>query len=175
MNLPSRAAAASAALVILGCAPALDWRELRPEGSPAVVTFPCRPDRHEREIAIADWPLKLTLLNCSAGNAMFAMSFATVARADDISPTLDALRQAVAHNVGATDDPEVRPFLVPGMTPNASARWMQVAGRRPGGTPVEAAVAVFSVGPNVVQLQVIADRLDAAAVQTYWSGVRVEH
>lgn len=173
MSLCCRVRAPVLALVgLVACSPTFDWREVRPEGSSVVATFPCRPDRIERELALAGRPVRLALLSCSAGEALFALAFGDVGQAEQIAPALEALRRAVARNIGA-DEPSASAFEVRGMTPNVQSLQSRVRGQRPDGSAVEAQVAVFSVGAQVIQAQVLASQLDDSAVQTFLGGLQV--
>lgn len=157
---------------LCGCAPALDWREVRPEGTDLAAMFPCRPGRAERDINLAGRPLKLTLLSCSAADALFALSFARVSDAQHLESTLEELRLSVARNIDSAES-DKRPFVVRGMSPNPKAVRSHVRGRRADGSAVEGEVAVFSIGPEVVQAQVLATRFDADAAQTFLDGLRI--
>lgn len=154
------------------CSPAFDWREVHVEGSRLVATFPCRPGRHERDIAIANQNLRLTLLSCSADNVLFGVTFADVGDVARVAATLDALRVAVAHNIGA-EGATASAFDVRGMTPNSQSLQMRLHGRRPDGVAVEGHVAVFSVGLQVIQIQVLAQHLDESAADQFFNSMRV--
>lgn len=162
----------AAALLLAACTPEFDWREVRPEGVDLVAMFPCRPGRLERDVELAGRPVRLALLSCRAGDALFAMAHADIGDADRIAPALDELRASVVRNIDGTET-ERRPYLVRGMTPSAQAVQAQVRGRRPDGSAVEGEVAVFSIGPRVVQLQVLASRLDAEAARAFLTGLQI--
>ena len=157
---------------LVACSPVFDWREVRPEGSSVVAMFPCRPSRHERDLSLDGQPLHLALLSCSAGDALFAIAFGNVGDAAQIAPTLESLRVAPARNIGSSET-AASAFEVPGVTPNPQSLQMRLQGRRPDGSVVEGQVAVFSIGPQVVQAQVLASRLDAEAVRVFLAGLQV--
>jgi hypothetical protein len=53
-----------------GCTPALNWRELRPEGSQAQLMLPCKPASHARRAAIAGETLEMSMFACTAGETV---------------------------------------------------------------------------------------------------------
>ena len=42
------------AALLVGCSPALDWREVRVEGRDAFVLLPCKPAAHARQVRLAE-------------------------------------------------------------------------------------------------------------------------
>lgn len=66
------ALAASAALLTLGCSPALNWREV-PLGS-AKVMLPCKPDRAQRPVQLGAKQMNMEMVGCEAAGALFAAS-----------------------------------------------------------------------------------------------------
>ncbi len=58
------------------CSPALDWREVRPDGSAARVLFPCQPKSQTRQAALAGARMPMTLLSCEADGQTFALAHA---------------------------------------------------------------------------------------------------
>ena len=166
-----RCFAVLAALLIAGCSPTLDWREFVPEGSGISASFPCRPDRHARPVAMAGATVRLEMLVCSAGDATYALSFLDSPDAGRVSALLDDWRAITVRNVqGAA--PQLAPVNVPGMTPNARATRLVVAGRLPDGSAVQQHAAFFAHGLRVYAATVIGAKPQAAAVETFFSALR---
>lgn len=153
------------------CSPALDWREVRPEGSTAVALFPCHPKRQSRHAALTGAPTRMTLWSCEAESLTFALAHAELGDPARVTPALAEMAAALAANLQAT---EVHrdPLAVPGMTPNAEARRLRISGRLPDGTPVQEQAALFAHGTQVYQAAVLGARPDAAA-QVFVDGLRV--
>jgi hypothetical protein len=89
-----------------------------------------------------------------------------------VSPTLEFLRDAAARNVGS-DAPAVRPFQVPGMTPNAKAGSFALIGRRPDGSTVSEHLLLFVHGMRVYQASVVGDAPSESAVSTFFDGLKL--
>jgi hypothetical protein len=154
------------------CAPALDWREVRPDGSGAVALFPCRPVSHVRVVTLAGEQVRLSLHACDAGGATWALAHADVADPARATVALDELRRAATANLGSASARQL-PGHVAGETPNPSAGRFEVAGRVPDGAAVREQLAVFARGTRVFQATVLGARLDEQALEVFFSGLRV--
>lgn len=160
-----------AALLLAACSPALDWRELRPEDSGAVVLFPCRPASHARQVRLAGGEVLLTLHSCSAAETTWALAVADLADPARVGPALDELRRSAAANIAAHQTRELA-LVVPGATPNPAAGRLALAGQRADGTPVQEQVAVFAKGTRVYQATVIGPTLPAEGLEVFFGGLK---
>jgi hypothetical protein len=167
-----------AALVVASaaaCSPTLEWREFVPEGSGVAVTFPCRPDRHARTVAVAGADARIEMLVCTAGGATYALSFFDVAEPGRISTVLADLRTRAVANIqgqalpGGAGQPS--PLQIKGMTANDNAGRLAVAGRLPEGGAVQEQAAFFTRGLRVYQATVIGPALQPQAVETFFGGL----
>ncbi len=145
------------ALVVLlaACQPALNWREVRPEGAGALALFPCKPVIEQRP--------GMGLASCEAAERRFALSWAEVPDASRVGDALRAMPLALAAKLGQALPP-AQPLQVPGMTPLPEAAQYRLNGSR---------VAVFAHGGRVYQLLMSADRDDAAAWEAFVGGLRL--
>lgn len=159
-------------LACAACSAALDWREVRPSGSDLVALFPCKPASHARQVALAGAPVRTTLYACSTGGATWAISFADVQDPARVAPALVALRQAAAGNVGAAVGKSLD-LRVAGATPNPEAGRSVLNGRYPDGRVVQMQSAVFARGTVVYQATALGERLDADALDTFYSSLRL--
>jgi hypothetical protein len=160
-----------AALTALSaCSPALDWREVRPEGWGLVASWPCRPTGQSRQVALAGPAVTLDLQACSADGHMFALASADLADPARVGPALRALGDAARANVQGRVE-AVRPAAVPGMTPNADARWWQLQGRLPDGQPVHEHVLVFAHGLRVFQATVVGAQAGEAQATLFFDAI----
>jgi hypothetical protein len=172
MRLRLRSLAAGGLVLGAACSPALDWREVRPEGSGASAWFPCRPASHARGVTLAGQQVHLTLLACSAGGSTWALAHAELHDAVRVGQALLDLRAAAVSNLGAEG---VRPIpgRVEGETPNASAGRFEFVGERPGGGRMREQIAVFARGTRVFQATALGSRLDDRALEVFFDGLRV--
>jgi len=164
---------ALAAVIGLGaCTPTLDWREFEPEDSGIVVTFPCRTDRHARQVVVAGATARMEMLVCEAGGATFALAFIDVAGPTEVSSALAGLRAAAASNLGVAE-PAAEPLRVRGMTPSPMAARLRITGRRPEGAAVQEQAAFFAKGLRVYQASVLGPVLTDAVVDTFFGGLKL--
>jgi hypothetical protein len=158
------------------CSPALEWREFVPEGSGLSVTFPCRPDRHARTVAVAGTNARMEMLVCSADGATYALSFFDVAEPQRISTALAALRASAVANVQGQElqgrEGQPAPLQIKGMTANDNAVRLAVAGRLPDAAAVQEHAAFFTRGLRVYQATVIGAAPQPQAVETFFGGMR---
>lgn len=158
-------------VAVAACSPANDWRELHPEGATVSVQFPCKPDRHARQVRLAGRLVQLDLLACESQGVTFALAFADMGDPAAVTPALDELRSAAARNAQASDLRE-QPLAVPGMTPNPRAVRLAFAGRRPDGTPVQEEAGFFAHGLRVYQATMLGPRLTDDATGAFFAGLR---
>jgi len=161
------------ACVALACTPALDWREVRPQGAGLLALFPCKPAGHVRQIVLAEIPVEMTIYACSAGGATYAVGFADLGQAQQVERGLVALAEAAARNIGSAPAAQAAPARVPGMTPNPQAQRFSLAGRLADGRPVQEQVAVFSRGTRVYQATVVGAELGADAIDSFFGALRL--
>ncbi|HET9646157.1 MAG TPA: hypothetical protein VFP68_23015 [Burkholderiaceae bacterium] len=154
------------------CSPALDWREIRPEGSGAIALFPCKPSREVRRVRLAGASIEMTVVACRAGGAMYALAFLDAGDPSKVGVALSALGDAAAANLDASS---IQPLSVnvSGMTPHSQAHGVTLVGRLPDGRPVHERLALFAKGTRVFQATMLGERLDAEALDTFFNSLHV--
>lgn len=167
-----RAWAVATLLWACACTPALDWREVRPEGSGALVLFPCKPVGLVRNVPLGGVSVPMTIHACRAGDAVYGFGFAEAGDPARVTPALHELREAALANLGARSA-EALPLAVQGSTPNARAGAWRFDGLRPDGKAVRESVALFAHGTRVYQASVLGAGADAETVRTFFDGLRV--
>lgn len=149
-------------LSLAACAPALNWRDVRPEQAEGLrATFPCKPDVAERQLRLPGLaePVTVRLLSCQTDGRTWALSHLTVADADQVAVALRALAAATRGNLeaasaggrAAVQATELPPVTVPGMTPQPDSRAWRFDTRPAGpkaGSPGEAGAS--SAPPTTV-------------------------
>jgi hypothetical protein len=161
------------ALGLTACTPTLNWRELRPEGSQARLMLPCKPASHARRVALAGQTVEMSMFACSAGETVFALSFADIKDPSLVGAALDELARAVQSNLESPSAAASEPVKVAGMTPQPRAVQLRLAGRLPDGRLVQERTAVFSYGTHVYQATMLGTELDGQAQDTFFGALRV--
>jgi hypothetical protein len=177
MTLTARSAAGAgwagaAALLLAACAPALDWREVRPEGSRVVLLMPCKPTAQQRQLPLAGAAVRLSLHACRADGQTWGIAHADVEDPARVAAALAELRASTAANVAA-EGVQRLPLEVPGATPQPGSERVRFDGRLPDGRPVQAQVAVFAHGTHVFQVTALGERLPDEAADTFFGSIRL--
>lgn len=161
------------AVIVLSvaCSPTLDWREVRPAGSSALLLMPCKPKAQERRLLLAGQPVRMALHACSAGEQTWSLAFADVADPARVGDVLKLLAQTAGANVAAAAA-QGQPFVVPGATPNIDSQTVGYEGKLPDGRAVQLRVAVFAHGTHAYQATVLGPALPTEGVQTFLSSIR---
>jgi hypothetical protein len=168
-----RAIIASAfAFTLSACAPALDWREVRPAGTQLQLLFPCKPTSQQRTVSLAAAPLSLTLQACQAGGLTWALSHADVVNPTRVAPALVELKAAAMSKIGPPTAPWAA-LATPGTTPNAQSGLAKFAAQGPDKQAVQMHVAVFAHGTQVFQATVLGQTVSAEAANAFFSSMRV--
>lgn len=168
-----RSAATVLACGLSACAPALDWRDVRPDQSGVVALFPCKPASHARTLPLAGASVRFVLYACAAGDATWSLGFAELSDPARVGPALDQLREQAALNIAA-HTALAHAFRVPGSTPNPREGLDHLAGRLPDGTAVQERVGVFAKGTRVFRATVLSSRLSAEHAEAFFDSLRVE-
>ena len=163
-------AAAALGPALSGCAPPMDWREVR--AGAVVVALPCRPSVYERAVPLAGSTPAFRLQACSAGGSTWALADADLADPARVTPALQQLGRSVADNTSAKVLRD-EPWELPGATPNPQSRRISVEGRRPDGRPVRQHSVVFALATRVVQVSVVGDAPDGQDIDTLLASIRV--
>lgn len=158
-------------MAAVGCAPALDWRDVRPAGAGVQLQFPCKPNGQSRDLGLAGQRVSLALHACAAGGLTWGLAVADVADPALVGPALAELAASAAANLGAAAG-ETLPLRVSGATPNAAAGRQRLSGKLRDGKAVQMQVAVFTRGTLVYQASVLGERIGDDAAQTFFDAVR---
>lgn len=147
--------ATGATLLLAACAPDLNWRDVRAEGTPVVLSLPCKPVEQRRTALLAGRSVALQLRVCDAGGVTWAWLWADVADPAAVGPALTALVTGAHANVGAPVLP-LEAFTVPGATPRPEGGQARLVGQLPDGRTVAEHLLVFAVGTQVHQVTALA-------------------
>lgn len=163
--------ACAAALLLAACAPALDWRDVRPEGSGVTLLMPCKPVTQERRLPLAGAVVRLALHACNADGQTWGLAHADVEDPARVPEALAELRAAAAANVDGGAVARL-PLQVPGATPQPASERVRFSGHLPDGRPVQAQLAVFARGTRVYQATALGQHLPDEAAETFFGSIR---
>ncbi len=163
-----------AAVLGVGCAPTLDWREVRVAGTGLVALFPCKPIEQTKQLPLADAQVQLTLWACAAGESTWALAYADMVDPARVGPALAELLATTAAKVSSAV-PQSLPLRIQGTTPSEYSRRVSVAGRRSDGSPLALQMAVFAKGTRVFQATWLGNdgERQGEAAETFFAGLRI--
>jgi len=162
---------AAIVVVVVGCTPALDWRDVRPEGSDLTMLFPCRPDRQERRVQIGAAVSTMRMDTCRASGMLFSLAFVDATDAAAVGPTLATLRASAAANIGAVTT--VQRLDIAGATPNAESALVRMQGRLADGRTRTERAAFFAHGMRVYQAAMLGESLPDDTAETFFGAIKV--
>lgn len=174
--------AALCGLVLIGCAPRFDWREVRPPGAGFVVALPEKPQTVTREVAFDGHPVPMSMTSTGVGPTLFAVGVADLPGAavapQQVEATLAWFRDGLLRNVGATLVRSEPAPPLPGIrsrTPQAAIA-VEARGRpRADGRPTVLAARFYVVDDRLYQLVAFGaeGEIPPAALETFFDSFRL--
>lgn len=154
---PPRAVAALAlATTLLGCSPALNWRQAGPREVDILLDFPCKPQTLTQPVLLAGKRLDMSMTGCEAAHMTFALAHADVGDPARVGPALAELRHDALANIRARVL-RSQAATVPHAAPRQpDAVEIDLAGQGPGGEALREHVLLFAQGTQVFQAIVLA-------------------
>ncbi|MEO5797475.1 MAG: hypothetical protein ABIP34_21840 [Rhodoferax sp.] len=159
---------------LVACSPALNWRTVRSDAHALQMLLPCKPDHASRDVPMAGSTVALDMQGCDAAGATFAVSHVHLADARQASAALAGWQAATLANLHAAN-PQQQPLELHGG--QFGVRWALV-GQRADGHPVSAQAVWFARiqtnGVDLFNAVVVADKVDAAVADTFFTGLKFE-
>lgn len=162
-----------ATAVMAACSPALNWRDVRPEGTRLSLLLPCKPDKAEKTVPMGGQLTTLRMLGCDADGLTFAVSSADVSDTAAIPSILAAWQQLTLTNMKAAKADSAAPLKMVGATASTGV-WVKAKGQRADGTSVMGHAAYFSQGATVFQAVIYGAQIKTETAETYFSGLKFE-
>lgn len=168
----ARAGLMVVAWALAACAPALDWRDVRSAGGGLVGLMPCKPERFDRRVEVAEQAVRMRLMSCAAAGGTYAIGELELADPSRAGAVMEALQQAMVRNVGAAE-PSRTPWSIRGAVALAQMQRLRVSGALGDGSAVQAEAVFFAHGAQVYQASVVAGRPDAEAVEAFFAALKL--
>ena len=161
-------------LLVMGCSPALNWREARFATAPLRVLLPCKPDKATRDVDMGGQTLALEMQGCAASGMTFAVSHVVVPDVARAAPLLEGWRRAVLSHLGATEVHEM-PWSPPGAWVMPQAVRLQGKTARAGGEAMVLGAAWFAridgAGVHLFHAIVLTPQPESEATETFFAGM----
>jgi hypothetical protein len=167
------AALSASFLVLQGCSPTLNWRDVRTDQTPLIALFPCKPDQVVRTVSLGAKDVAMTMLGCDAGDATFSLAHADMRDAANPGAALDQWKRTTLGNMRVGSASEL-PFPIKGASVSPQPVRVEVRGVRPDGTAVAMHAVWFASGTQVFQAAVHADSVSPAVAESFFAGLRLQ-
>ena len=167
------AAALSVLSILQGCSPTYNWRDVRPDQTPLVALFPCKPEQRARLVSLAQKDVTMTMWGCDADGATFTLAYADMKDLASTGAVLGQWKSATLANLRARSVEE-RPFLLRGASVLPQSVQVAARGTQPDGAAVTLRAVWFTAGTLVYQAAIYADADDLAVADTFFSGIRLQ-
>lgn len=96
------ATTAATALLLLGCTPHFDWREVRGSNAPFSVLLPAKPVTLSRPVNLNGIQVTMTMTAAEVDGVAFAVGSAELADAASAAAALEAMQAAMLKNIGGS-------------------------------------------------------------------------
>lgn len=163
------------ALYLAACAPALNWREVKPADAQGLVAvFPCKAETAVRRLVVPGLEgaaVDLHVLSCQAGGMTWALSHLDAGTPQRLTQALPALDQALWRNLAPSPSQQAQrqdlgPTHIKGADAHAASRQWLLKGSRPVSTtrsePVQVTTWTFARGLTAFQASVWKNTTDGA-------------
>lgn len=169
------AAGVAAVLAMAACSPALNWRDVRPEGTRLSLLLPCKPDKAQKVVPLGGQPTTLSMLGCDAGGATFAVAFADVGDAAKAAPVLALWKDLTLANMKAAPGTGRQlPLTISGASAGVPTTHLLAQGQRGDGTAVSGQAAYFAQGSQVFQVVMYAPHIAPDVAETFFSSLKFQ-
>ncbi len=160
-------------LALAGCNPTFNWREVQfKQDADLKALLPCKPDQGSRALSLLEQTVTLSMMGCEAGDALFAIAYTDLPRADLAAEGQRQWQAVMLGNMkAASSQPGTLPIKGAIAPPPVS---ISAQGRRQDGRAVSARAVWFARGGRLYHAAVYADRLDAEVSHTFFTGLRLE-
>lgn len=159
---------ASCALLV-GCNPALNWREVHVGDAGLKALLPCKPDHGSRQMTLAGQAVALQMVGCEAGGALFAVAHVDLGDAGKAETAQAQWQAAMLANLQA-DAPQLAPYGLKGATTPPQPVHLSAQGRRADGRAVAAQAVWFAQGKHLYHAVIYADKVGSDAAEPFFSG-----
>lgn len=163
------------AAALQACSPALNWREVRFEGSgPLRMLLPCKPDRAERPLTMAGHAVALQMIGCDADGATFAVSQVHAADGAAARILLDGWKAAVLAHVRA-EAVQTRAWDAPGNWAGGRGQRVHATAHDATGQPLVLEAVWFGVpraeGVDLFHAVMFSPRSRTETADTFFAGM----
>jgi hypothetical protein len=127
--------AGAMALLLSACQPTYNWRDIGFEGTNVKAQLPCKPDRTQKEVTMAQTQVTLQVAGCEAGGGMWVVMTGQLPAKVDAAEVLQGWQAATWRTLQA-QNPAQQTWPAPKALPGAVR--VRAQGLQPNGQPTQA-------------------------------------
>ena len=161
------------ALLLCACQPTYNWRDIGLEGTNVKAQLPCKPDRTQREVTIAQVAVSLQVAGCEADGGMWVVMTGRLPAGLDTVQVLQGWQEATWRTLQA-QQPESQAWLAPKALPGAVR--VRVQGLQANGqtTQAQGLWAAWPEGDGVqwVNAMVYQPKIQGEMADTFFESIR---
>lgn len=157
-------------IALTGCAPELNWREVRVDDAQYSVLLPAKPATHARTVDLNGLNVEMSMTGAAAGELSFAVASARIPDAIQQTQALAAMQEAMLRNIQASVHSK-KPVTLKGGVPATEVSARGQAARS--GLPLTMHARFAAHGDRVYQAVALGpqDKLSAEAAETFLSSL----
>jgi hypothetical protein len=164
---------AGSTLVLGGCSPTYNWREIRWDSAELKVLLPCKPDQGSRRMTLAGQDVDIQMMGCEAGTSLFAIAHVHLGEAEKTTAAQTQWQSAMLGNLQA-QGMQMMPFQSRGASAQPQPLRLSAQGRREDGGAVAAQGVWFARGPHLYHAVIYADKISPDVAETFFSGIELQ-
>lgn len=162
-------------ILVLGCSPALNWRELRPVDESFKVMMPCKPDVGERPQVLEGKSYTLTLAGCETAGAIFVVGRIELNAGQASAAQVQAAWQSALMSKIKVRDSGGRHVAVSAASRQADQHMnLTVAGVKEDGKEIQLQAAWFARGARLYHAAIYARRISEEMAEPFFGGIALQ-
>jgi hypothetical protein len=161
-------------LLVTGCSPVYNWREVSLSKAGLKLLLPCKPDQGHRTMSLGGQALEMQMAGCEADAALFAIAHADLGDSGKTEAAMKQWKTAMLGNMQAQERVQLSDFMTQGASAQPQPLRLAAKGRRQDGSTVAAQGVWFARGAHLYHAVVYADKLNQEAVDTFFSGIELQ-
>lgn len=163
----------SSSILLAGCSPSLNWREVRVGNGELKTLLPCKPDQGSRRQDLAGLELEVRMAGCEAGGALFAVSSAELGDPGRALAVQVQWQASLLGNMQA-GTASTTAFAIKGATAPLEPVQLTAQGVDPGGRKVMAQGVWFARGTRLYHAVIYAERISTEMSEPFFTGLELQ-
>lgn len=161
-------------LVMTGCSPTYNWREIRWDNAGLKVLLPCKPDQGSRRMTLAGQDAEIQMMGCEVGAELFAIAHVQLDAATNVAAVQTQWQVAMLTNMQAQEGVQRTPFKSKWASAQPAPVRLSAQGRSANGNGIAAQGVWFARGAHLYHAVIYADKIGLEVAETFFSGIELQ-